>query len=285
MIWLLFLIAYTVLFAFSTLFQKTLMKQENSDARAQAVADSVTRGVVAIIVAVSLQSFKLLPLSVIPYFILIIILDAIATTSYYKALKTVQASLVGIIFATMFLWTTLSSSVILHETLTLAKIIGTTLIFGGILIALWKKQKVEFNKGLLFAFIAPFLWGFVITFSYYILRVYNAPSLEAYEDVFIALTILLLQPITFKKLNFYTKPKHAILMLTNGGIESIASICGFYAYQFGRNATIIAPLGSTRVILTLLLSTIFLKERDNLPRKLIGAVVVVGGCFLLLTGI
>jgi uncharacterized membrane protein len=52
MVWLLFITAYTVLFALSALFQKTLMKHEDSDARAQTVVDSLMRGFVALVVAV-----------------------------------------------------------------------------------------------------------------------------------------------------------------------------------------------------------------------------------------
>ena len=270
------------LFSLSVLFEKTIMVQAAADERAQTIGDGVVRGSAALIIALAIGSLHPLPSSVFGYFILVVLVDVLATVFYYKSLLTIQASMSGIVMSTMFMWVTLMSIVFLHEHLTLLKVSGIVVVFTGTLIALYKNQKLSLSRGLIYAFLAPFLWGISLTFSYYILRVYNAPSLEAYENLAVTVVVLIAQPMVVKKLKFYLNPKNALFLGIIGTLTAIASISNFYAYQFGHNATILAPLGSTRILFILLLSAVFLKERDNLKRKFLGAIVALLGVVLLL---
>ena len=65
-------------------------------------------------------------------------------------------------------------------------------------------------------------------------------------------------------------------------VDTVGTICFFYASHAGRNAAQIVPLGGLITINSVLLGIIFLKERTHIPNKLIGALVTVAGAVMVL---
>ena len=63
-------------------------------------------------------------------------------------------------------------------------------------------------------------------------------------------------------------------------LYAASAITIFSAYQVGRNAAQIAPLNQTSTILTVILAIIFLKERSQLVRKLLGGLLSFIGIVL-----
>ncbi len=66
-----------------------------------------------------------------------------------------------------------------------------------------------------------------------------------------------------------------------GVFYAVSAITIFLAYQVGRNAAQIAPLNQTATIVTVILAIIFLNERSDLARKIIGAIVSFIGVVLI----
>ena len=64
--------------------------------------------------------------------------------------------------------------------------------------------------------------------------------------------------------------------------DTVGTICFFFAYQVGRNAAQIVPLGGLITIISVLLAILFLKEYENIPNKVIGALVTLVGAALVL---
>lgn len=65
-------------------------------------------------------------------------------------------------------------------------------------------------------------------------------------------------------------------------IDIVGTLSVYMAYQVGRNAAQIGPLMGTITIVSVLIAIIFLKERDNMRNKLLGALIVVVGVWMLL---
>ena len=62
---------------------------------------------------------------------------------------------------------------------------------------------------------------------------------------------------------------------------AISAVTVFEAYQVGRNAAQIAPLNQTTIIVTVVLAVIFLKEKTQFARKILGSLIsFVGVLFL-----
>ena len=78
------------------------------------------------------------------------------------------------------------------------------------------------------------------------------------------------------------KAKNALKILLLCTIDTLGTIALYTAYQIGRNASVIGPLSATRVLLSVILATIILKERNNITNKIIGVIITVIGVIFLL---
>jgi uncharacterized membrane protein len=65
-------------------------------------------------------------------------------------------------------------------------------------------------------------------------------------------------------------------------LYTIASITFFLALQMNANSSQTTSISLLSVIITVILSALFLKERDHLPRKIIGAILSILGSIILI---
>lgn len=63
-------------------------------------------------------------------------------------------------------------------------------------------------------------------------------------------------------------------------VFTVSAICLFAALQSSPNSSQIATINLLNIVLIVVLSIIFLKERDNIPKKLLGAVSSLVGLIL-----
>jgi drug/metabolite transporter (DMT)-like permease len=283
MSWQLLISLTVLLFSVNGLLHRVLMSEENSDAYTQSVAFTGLVGIFALVIAVlqgKLQtSFTVIQLM---YFIPMLIIGTAGNIVTFKSLQLIESSEHTILITSSKLWLLAGTLFVLQEPFSARKIAGAVIILAGVVVAQWRKGKFVFNLGAWFALIAAFCFGASDVLSYLILRNFDANSLIVYFCFASAGAMILLKPGTVKKLSFYKKPRRAMNIIIVSVNDTLASLCAFLAYQVGRNAMQIGPLGATQTIVTVLLALIFLRERDNLPQKLIGAVTVVCGTALIL---
>jgi len=259
------------------------MKDENSDAYAQAVAFCALSSLFFAVILLFRRNFQLLiPLNLLPLMIVAGFLTSMGMVFTFKGFKFVGASEHNILLTSSRLWLMLWAILFLHENLTLAKLVGTIFILFGVGLAEWKKQAFKFNKGALYVLLAAFFFATSETISFFIIRSFDVLSYMLYGSIFITTILVVLRPKIIKKLSFYFKPKRALNIIITSSNDALANICGYTAYQIGRNALQIGPLGATGTLVTVLMAIIFLKERDNLLQKIVAAVLAVFGAILLL---
>ena len=258
------------------------MKKENSDPLAQTVVFATLAGIFAFIISLY-HGFHLPNLSLfLPNFILMTILLTLAPLCTFRAYKLTEASEVGILLSSQRLWTVIASFICLGETPTVLKIAGTVFILAGVSITSWKKHKIRFTQGEIFALIAALLYGLSFVNGFYILRSYDAPSFEVLGNILPVIVLLVIFPKTVKKITFYVNVKNFVGVSFAALFDALAAICLYVAYQYGRNASEIAPLSATSLVITVVFAAIFLGERKNLAKKLFGAFIAVVGAILLL---
>ena len=100
------------------------------------------------------------------------------------------------------------------------------------------------------------------------------------RDIFI--TTRSLPHSKIKKLSYYLKYDRALKVTALAIFDTLGMLALFFAYQVGGKASVIGPLSATKVIVTVVLAIIFLKERDNITKKLVGSMIAVIGVVLLL---
>lgn len=282
MTWQLFILVSVLAFSSKGLFFRTLMRQRNSDPWAQAIVFSLLVGAFSLLVALPQGlHFPELPLLLPNFFLLIAILPMAAFLTF-SAFQLLEASEIGILISSQYLWTVIASFIFLNEPAVPSKVLGTLLIIAGIAITSWRKNELKINKGIFLILGAAFLYGISYVNGFYILQHLDAPSFGFYASILPALLLLLIRPQVIKKMSFYLIPKNGINVLTTSFLDTVATLTLYFAYQLGRNASQITPLSATSPIITVMLATLFLRERKSLTNKFLGAAAVVIGTALIL---
>jgi len=257
------------------------MRQKDSDPRAQTIVFLTISGIFALVIAL-IKGFQFPALPLLPNFIIMIFLLTLAPLLVFRALQLIGASEVAIFLSPQWLWVVLGSFLFLGEKATIFKILGTIIILLGVLLVSSRKRKFEIRKGELFVLLAGLFYGLSYVNGFYILQSLDAFSFAAYACLLPALALIIIQPRTLKRLKFYTLPRNALNVLTTASLDTIATISLYLAYQIGRNASQISPLSATPVMLTVIFSAIFLKERENLLKKIIGSAIIITGIILVM---
>jgi drug/metabolite transporter (DMT)-like permease len=283
MTWQIYIALGIFLFSANSLLHRILMRDVKSDPYAQTLAFYGLGGVFALIIAISRGGFQYrITLDQLPYFAIMAISCTLAPIIAFRSYREVEASEATILFSSQRLWMVFGSFLVLQETFSLRKVIGTLVILSGITFAVWKKQQYVINIGVLYALLAAFSYAVADIASFFILRNFDVPSLSVYLSFIPVVLLLLLRPRTLKKLSFYFKPKYAIAIIAVSLSDTLASLAVYFAYQVGRNAAQISPLMATQIILSVILAIIFLKEHDHLVSKIVGASIVVAGVLLII---
>lgn len=282
MTWQFFLIASILASSVNGLIHRTIMKNDQSDSKAQTVVFAGLTGIFGLVLALLTTGFHFPPLSLWFNFLLMVALITSASILTFRAYKTVEASEMGILLSTERLWTVVLAFIFLGEAVTISKVLGTVLVLVGVGIVYWKRHSVKFSAGISLALVAAILYGISYVNGFYILRSFDAPSFVVFGSLLPALIIILWQPRVLKKMRFYLIPKNGVLVSVSALFDTLMSVFLYLAYQLGRNASQISPLAATSLVITVILAAIFLRERDDLLRKLLGSTIVVLGIIFIL---
>lgn len=276
------LISISVLtFSFSTILQRTLLKNDKSDPIAYSIVFQIIVGLIIFIYAVGMgfrfPDFSHLYINLL----LLVILYGAANVYIFKALKHSEASEFTVLFATRTLWTIVGAIIFLREGIIFNQIIGTLLILFSVVLISWKNHRVKIHKGIFYSLLGAFFFGLAFVNDAYILRNnIDVPSYLTISFILPAIVVWIIYPKSTLKMKSLFQPKMLINLLILAIIYSISAITIFLAYQVGHNATQIAPLNQTSTILTGVLAIVLLKERGDYFKKIIAAIIAFIGVVL-----
>ena len=256
------------------------MKNEKSDPWSYAVVFHFLVGFLYLAIA-STQGFQLPQLS--SDMALLLISSALwgtGTILFFNALKLLESSEVTIITSVRSIVTIIASIFFLHESFNLQKAAGTLIILISALIVTNLKKGIKFNNGIVFALSSTIFTGSAVVVDSFILRGFDPISFLAIANIFIGLLLMAFNPKVVLKLPTLIQKKFLVRMLPVVILSSGQAIAFYYALRIG-NASQIAPIAQSQVMVTVLLAAVFLKERDNVLRKCIAALLVIAGVLLL----
>lgn len=277
--------SYTLLavasFSVFYIFTRVFLREKSSDAISYAI---VFNFVCAIIIsAVSLKSGFVLP-DIKEYYLNFALMAVVYTASQvlvFKASKTIGASDLTIFSSTRVLWTIGTALIFLGESFNVSKIIGTILILFSVVYVSLKKKGISLNKGHLYALAAAMCLGVGFVNDSYILRQADAISYGALAFILPAILTAVVFPSSTLKLSRYLNFGLLLKIFLLGIFYSVGLVASYTAYKSGGDASQIVPIGQSVVIITVILSALFLGERDNLLKKLVAAILVSIGVLLL----
>ncbi|GAB4218692.1 MAG: hypothetical protein Fur009_0840 [Candidatus Microgenomates bacterium] len=226
-------------------------------------------------------SFKF-PLNLKPYFLLILasifyaLNDRLQTTSR----KHIEVSVFSIISQLSNVFLILIGLIFFKEKFFLNKIIGAALILFANIFLFYKKGRFELNKYTLIGVLATFIFSLALSIDIGISKQFNLPFYIMLTLFIPSLMIFFAEKIKVKDLINELETKNKKYYFITGLFWSLAIFFSLRLYQFGK-VTIITPLQATSVILNILVAYIFLNEKSNRVKKIIAAILVFFGIWLI----
>lgn len=281
--WQLYLLISILLISCNGLFHRSLMKDDKSHPIAQTIVFLGLGGCIAIIIALLQRKLQLsFPPSLGWNFLLLILLSTPAYLLTYRAYQLLGASEIVLLLSTGRLWNVMGAALFLHEAITTIQVLGALIILAGLAITLYDKRKFTVNKGVLFVLLAAFLYGMSDINGYYMLHTLNATNFLIYSEFLPVIVLLIMQPTVIKNLRYYFHTNTATKALLLSFCDALGSLALFLSYQAGGKASVIGPLSATRVLVTVVLAMVILRERNNIRNKILGAIITICGVILLL---
>lgn len=281
--WILLTFISSLASALTQVLQKVLMRDKNSDPIAFSFVFQLIVAIIFLVYTVSTGTFGHPDLrSVWLNLVVMTLLYALGSVLTYHAYKTAEASEISVIFATSSLWSVVSASILLREKIDGKQMLGMFLVLLSLVAVNIRKTKWELGKGHLFATIGAFMFGVAFTNDAVILSEYS--SVAPYMVLAFAapsFVSLLFKPNAIFAVPDFFKPKKVLSLFLCAVFYSLAAISIFSAFKAGGQASIISMLRQSGIIFTVLLSFIFLKERDNMRNKVVGVILAMAGGLLL----
>ncbi len=268
--------------AISTILQRILLREDKSDAVAYSIFFQLLTGILIAVFGLIQGSFTfpdvrpfLLPLA------LMIVLYAAGNIFIFKTLNSVEASEATVIFSSRALFTIIASTIFIGEVLNQKQLLGVVLILLSIIIVSFKASKFSFGKPEFIALLAAIAFGVATTNDRFLLKniaLYPYVSLAFFAP---AILVILLNPKKAKKMAVFFEKKLFLKMLLMCVAYALTAITFFSALQIAPTSSQVVTINLTGVIVTVLLSIVFLKERGDLGKKLLSALLCFGGLLLL----
>jgi len=270
-----------VLFVVLYQYYRLLARDSNNSASIPVIV-----GFISSIIFISMMPFFGMKFPTVWYFWILLLLSNFLYAGNdllkFIGFKRLDVSVVAIFSQLSKVFMIILGVVVFRETLTLMEMVGIILIvFGSGLISL-KKNKFTINKYIWAVIGASFFFALAMTIDVGVSKQFNLAFYFFMMYFVPAILIIVGKQMTFldlKKEFFKTKnsPKFFVL-------ASLASSIGMLTYLLALRqgqVSIVAPLSSITVLLNVLAGYIFLEERTDLAKRLVAAVFVIVGVFLL----
>lgn len=279
--WQILMFLATFSFAFARLIQRSLLKDGKHDSYTYSIYFQLLVAFLILPVAL-LTNFTIPALGEIwPQMLLMILLYGFANIFFYLAVKQTPISEVMVIAATMPVWTALTSTIFLGDKLNFIKFLGIALAVLGVAVVFYQKNELKLNKGHLYAFLSIISFGFALTNDSFLLKHFNQAT---YSFLFFLLPGLFLALINPKKIS-NIKPLFAdnsrAKFIGSAVLYATAALLINTSLKIGAQASQVGVMLQLSPIFVIALGAIFLNEKDNLVKKLVGGIIVVIGVLLI----
>lgn len=264
----------------SSIVLRTLMKKEESDPILFTIVFQFILTIVVLLYAL-VMGFEFPPPSFLwPRLLLSALLYAIGSLCNFYSSRHLPAGENSILTASGILITVGLGVTVLGNSFSLFKAFGVVLILISVII-LYGGGRMKINKGVLYAVGVAVFYSLAVINDVVIIRSYNPISFVPVMSFLPGLLLVLLFPkkaLRIKKLLNKKSLSHIIIYSIFYGI---AGITYYQALYNGASISQLSPISRASIITTVILGALFLGERDNLDRKILSAVLVSIGVFLL----
>lgn len=279
--WQVLVLISAITYSLSSLLQRVLMRDDTSDPYLYSIVFQLTVGVL-IFVYTLFVGFNLPNLiAFIPNLMAMTVLYALGGIALFQAFKSVDAASAGILTSTRSLWMVLGSTLMLHEVVSITRLLGALLIIMGVSLASIDKKGLAFKSGCWYGLAAGMLYGLAFVNDAFMVKHMDVPSYMVICFLIPPVVLMLLRPQTLKHVNDFASINNLGRMMLLAVFNGTAAVTVFLSYQHGGDVSQVGPISQTQAVLTVFLGAFLLKEKKQLLYKFLGAVATVGGVALL----
>ena len=213
-------------------------------------------------------------------FILLGLTEWIAVYLYMKMHYFAHLSISSIISRTRMIWVAVIAFILLGERLEIPEYIGILILFFGLSIVV-APNKLFVDKGAMYANLAAFM----IALNTVIIKMALPYASISVINIIMVLPAALFFPMLVKDF----RKKASVTLRTNLKLKSLntfISVASLYlltmALGLGDSSKVMA-IYQGMLIFSVLAGIIFLKERENAGRKIVGAIITIIGVIMLTT--
>lgn len=200
----------------------------------------------------------------------------------FKSLQLVDVSVREPITQVKLLFLLLLSAVLITEKLTFSKTIGTLLIFSGLILITYKGGKffsLLKSRGIQLVLLSSFIQALVSVVDKTALK-YWAVAPYLFLEFLLAGLVMGGMTISRKdRLKEMMKSKYLYIFLVCG-LGAVSAYTLFWAYQLAE-VSIVFPIVQLSTLITVMGGIIFLKEKKDIPLKLLATFIMIVGAILI----
>lgn len=194
--------------------------------------------------------------------------------------KGIEASTFSMMKQLSTVFMTFSGFLFFKEEFIVNKFIGAFLIILSNIIIFYKKGEGKLNKYVGLGIISNICYTIALFLDVSYSEQFNLPFYVMLTLGVPAILIIIIERIKFSDLKNEFQKENRLPILVTAITWSFCIVAQLRAYQLG-NVSVVAPLCSLIVIINVIVGYIFLKERDNLLKKIISAVLIILGILLI----
>lgn len=275
------MVGATFSFAVARLIQRVFLKDGKHDAYTYSIYFPLLVALIILPVAL-FNNFAIPPMSGIwPQLILMILLYGFANIFFYLAVKQTPISEVMVIAATSPIWTATASVLFLGENINSQKLLGVMLAVIGVALVFYQKHKFKVHRGHFYALLAQVFFGVELANDGFLLRYFNQTTYSFLYFFLPALFIALINPKKMSVIKAFFNKGEAIKFVVPAILYAAGALLVNTSFGIGAQASQVGVMFQLSPIFTIALGVIFLNERENIIRKLIGGFIVVIGVLLI----
>lgn len=194
--------------------------------------------------------------------------------------KGIEASTFSMMKQLSTVFMTFSGFLFFKEEFIANKFIGAILIILSNIIIFYKKGEGKLNKYVGLGIISNICYTIALFLDVSYSERFNLPFYVMLTLGVPAILIIIIEKIKLSDLKNELQKENRLPILVTAITWSFCIVAQLRAYQLG-NVSVVAPLCSLIVIINVIVGYIFLKERDNLLKKIISAGLIILGILLI----
>ena len=214
---------------------------------------------------------------------LMVVSSAVGNVLYFKGLEKLDASNAQVLFSSILIWGTLFSVTFLGSHFEPLQLIGVLILLGAIVSIQYKKQTALLNTSSLLILGAAVCFAvFQITSAVLSKTISTGTySFMAYAGGTLIVGLVYRKKVFADIRSVSNRSNSFLLTIMTGSLSVAYAVFAFLAYQIAPDRGVVVLLLTTQVIFGVIFAVIFLKERQNIPKKILAAILAVLGGLLI----